>query len=195
MVQIELQIEGGEEILLTPVKKNIVGRNNLYSLIDENQYTWLELELLDNSLSIIFQDQRIIDPESTMRVKLDQLVLSIIEAEQSGTEDSESSDTLESNPYNPDDIKVHSKQFSIKLIYEMIENEDIDLNPEFQRHFVWNSKQKSRLIESILLRIPLPMFYFAEDEDGKISVVDGLQRLTTIKEFMDNKFPLKNLEY
>jgi uncharacterized protein with ParB-like and HNH nuclease domain len=46
----------------------------------------------------------------------------------------------------------HSKQFSIKLIYEMIENEDIDLNPEIQRHFVWNSKQKSRLIESILLR-------------------------------------------
>jgi uncharacterized protein with ParB-like and HNH nuclease domain len=77
----------------------------------------------------------------------------------------------------------------------MIDDGYIDLSPDFQRNFVWNPFQKSRLIESVLLRIPLPMFYFAEDEEGNISVVDGLQRLTTIKEFMDNKFALKGLEY
>ena len=60
---------------------------------------------------------------------------------------------------------------------------------------VWENFEKSRLIESILLRIPLPMFYFAEDNEGKLTVVDGLQRITTIKDFMDNKFPLKNLQY
>ncbi|MFZ2432391.1 MAG: DUF262 domain-containing protein, partial [Lutibacter sp.] len=92
-------------------------------------------------------------------------------------------------------IKVHAKQFSLRLISDMIEDEDINLSPDFQRNFVWNSIQKSRLIESILLRIPLPMFYFSEDNVGKITIVDGLQRLTTIKEFMDNKFPLRNLEY
>jgi len=77
----------------------------------------------------------------------------------------------------------------------MIDDSDIDLSPDFQRNFVWNSAQKSRLIESVLLRIPLPMFYFSEDDEGRITIVDGLQRLTTIKEFMDNKFSLRNLEY
>ena len=77
----------------------------------------------------------------------------------------------------------------------MIENGDIDFTPDFQRHFVWNSIQKSKLIESLLLRIPLPLFYFAEDYEGRLTIVDGLQRLTTIKEFMRNEFPLKNLEY
>jgi hypothetical protein len=77
----------------------------------------------------------------------------------------------------------------------MIENKDIDFTPDFQRNFVWDSLQKSRLIESILLRIPLPMFYLAEDDEGRITVVDGLQRLTTIMDFMNNKFPLKGLQY
>src|SRR5690606_21417035 len=66
---------------------------------------------------------------------------------------------------------------------------------DFQRNLVWSNFQKSRLIESILLRIPLPMFYFAEDFECKLSVVDGLQRISTIKEFIDNKFPLKDLQY
>ena len=77
----------------------------------------------------------------------------------------------------------------------MIENGDIDFTPDFQRNFVWNSIQKSKLIESLLLRIPLPIFYFAEDKEGRLTIVDGLQRLTTIKEFMNNEFPLNYLEY
>jgi uncharacterized protein with ParB-like and HNH nuclease domain len=90
---------------------------------------------------------------------------------------------------------VVSDKISITLIAQMIDNGDIDINPDFQRHLVWDQIQKSRLIESILLRIPLPMFYFAEDKEGKLSIVDGLQRISTIKDFMDNKFPLKNLQY
>jgi uncharacterized protein with ParB-like and HNH nuclease domain len=76
-----------------------------------------------------------------------------------------------------------------------MELEDIDLTPDFQRNLVWDDLRKSRLIESILLRIPLPIFYFAQDEDGRISVVDGLQRLSTIRDFMNNNFRLNNLEY
>ena len=97
----------------------------------------------------------------------------------------------EHSPFNPEEIKVHAKSFSLRLISDMIDDRDIDLSPDFQRNFVWNSAQKSRLIESILLRIPLPMFYFSEDDEGRITIVDGLQRLTTIKEFMDNKLVLK----
>jgi hypothetical protein len=192
-MKIELLINDNDELLLSAVKKN--GDRNRYELVDDSNKSWMELELKNNSFEIIEKDERITEDIANVLIKLDQLVLDVIESEQAGTENTETNNIEETSPYDPDKIKVHSKQFSIKLIEEMIDNGDIDFTPDFQRKFVWNSLQKSRLIESILLRIPLPMFYFAEDDEGKVSVVDGLQRLTTIKEFMENKFPLKNLEY
>ena len=100
------------------------------------------------------------------------------------------------NPYNPKLIRVDTKTFSIRQINEMIEIGDVDLSPDFQRGFVWNDiTRKSRLIESLLLRIPIPVFYFAQDEEGMFQVVDGVQRLTVINSFMKNGFKLKNLEY
>lgn len=103
---------------------------------------------------------------------------------------------IEKEPYDPKLIRVDTKPFSIRHIYEMLHNGDIDLSPDFQREFVWlDITRKSRLIESLLLRIPLPVFYLAQDEEGKFKVVDGVQRLTVIRDFMDNKFKLKNLEY
>jgi len=79
----------------------------------------------------------------------------------------------------------------------MIDEGELDLAPDFQRRRVWRAKQKSLLIESILLRIPLPAFYFSADPDGLLQVVDGVQRLSTIYEFVRSKssFPLDNLEY
>ena len=68
--------------------------------------------------------------------------------------------------------------------------------PEFQRKpGIWNLQRKSRLIESLLLRIPIPVFYFAADESDNWSVVDGLQRTTTIHEFVTGRFALLGLEY
>lgn len=100
------------------------------------------------------------------------------------------------NPYNPKLIRVDTKPFSIWQMNEMIESKDVDLSPDFQRGFVWNDiTRKSRLIESLLLRIPIPVFYFAQDEEGLFQVVDGVQRLTVINSFMKNEFKLKNLEY
>jgi hypothetical protein len=193
-MRIEILIDKNEQIFLTPVSSSNKGKEKNYQLIDDSGYVWIEVALVNNSFDIIRKDSRISEPIEDLRSKLDNLVLEVIEAEQSGTDNTEDK-TEDISPYDPDKIKVHSKQFSIKLIQEMIENGDIDFSPDFQRNFVWDSIQKSRLIESILLRIPLPMFYFSEDEEGKISVVDGLQRLTTIREFMDNKFPLRKLEY
>lgn len=193
---LELKIGENEEILLSPIRKSEVGDNIvLYDLIDSNEKSWIKLELLNNRFVILNKDNAITESDEIIKIKLDGLILEVIEAEQSGTEITESTIIEEASPYDPDKIKVHSKQFSVKLIAEMIDNGDIDFTPDFQRNFVWDSHQKSRLIESILLRIPLPMFYFAEDEEGRVTVVDGLQRLTTIKEFMDNKFPLKGLQY
>lgn len=195
-MKVEFTIQGGNQILLTPIKRtNETNGDKIYELLDDDNAAWMELRLDNNVFEIIFKDQLIEDSSDDIEIKLNTLMLQIIEAEQIGIENTDTANSLDILPYDSDKIKVQSKQFSIKLIEEMIDNEDIVLAPDFQRNFVWTSVQKSRLIESILLRIPLPMFYFSEDEEGKISVVDGLQRLTTIKEFIDNKFPLKSLEY
>ncbi|MEO5728299.1 MAG: DUF262 domain-containing protein [Byssovorax sp.] len=104
-------------------------------------------------------------------------------------------------PYDPTKIRVDPKTFSLRQIIDMIDDKDLDLAPDFQRNKVWKAREKSRLIESILLRIPLPAFYFSADGDGRLRVVDGLQRLSTVHDFVrggvDKKsgFALKDLEY
>ena len=69
----------------------------------------------------------------------------------------------------------------------------IKLDPDFQRQAVWSIKQKSELIESILMGIPLPLIYVKEDDRGVYIIVDGRQRLTTLFQFMNHEFPLQNL--
>ncbi|MER6631467.1 DUF262 domain-containing protein [Streptomyces sp. NPDC000987] len=102
-------------------------------------------------------------------------------------------------PWDPEQIRVNTKQFSLRNALDMIEDGSLELAPDFQRGRVWKPKQKSRLIESVLLQIPLPAFYFAEDTDGLMRVVDGLQRLSTIHDFVrggdERGFELKGLEY
>lgn len=101
-----------------------------------------------------------------------------------------------SKPYDPTQIRVDPKSFSLRNILDMIDDGDLDLAPDFQRMRVWSSQQKSRLIESVLLRIPLPAFYFSSDSEGYMQVVDGVQRLSTIHDFVRrNAFPLQHLEY
>jgi len=103
---------------------------------------------------------------------------------------------IETKPYNPDDIKVRRESFSVFEVNRMMtEQNDIDLNPDFQRNLVWENSRKSALIESILLGIPIPVFYFAESKNGIYRVVDGLQRLSTIKQYLNNEFYLKKLEH
>lgn len=111
------------------------------------------------------------------------------------TEQVADSDSKQLTPYDPEKIRVEPKTFSLREITEMIDDEDLDLSPDFQRNFVWDNTRKSRLIESILLRIPIPVFYFSMDEKGVMHVVDGVQRLTTISQFMDGEFALQDLEY
>lgn len=99
-------------------------------------------------------------------------------------------------PWDPEKIRVSTKSFSLRNVVDMIANDDLDLAPDFQRNKVWKPRQKSRLIESLLLQIPLPAFYFAEDTDGMLRVVDGLQRLSTIYSYArDESFTLRDLEY
>lgn len=87
-------------------------------------------------------------------------------------------------PFDPDSISINSKVVALDTVLRRIKNKTIKLAPDFQRSFVWDKKRKSQLIESMVLKIPLPMFYVAEDENGVWEVVDGLQRLSTIRDFI-----------
>lgn len=190
---VEFNIANEEIISLSVIKKE--DTEATYQLIDTERLIWMELVLIGQNLEILYKDFRIIDDSETIENKLDNVLYEIIEVEKSGADTFNESETTDINPYDPDRIKVRSDKIAVSILSKMIDNHSIDLNPDFQRNLVWNNFQKSRLIESILLRIPLPMFYFSEDNEGNLSVVDGLQRISTIKEFMDNKFPLKNLQY
>ena len=64
------------------------------------------------------------------------------------------------------------------------------MDPDFQRDFIWPEDKQSKLIESVIMRIPLPVFYMAEDDEGRMVVVDGLQRLSTFKQFIDNNLKI-----
>lgn len=124
-----------------------------------------------------------------------------LEAEEAGfdyeIENSENDEEEEKEqPFDAEKIRVDQQMLSVKYMLELMEQNLIELNPGYQRRRVWkDNKKKSLLIESLMLRIPIPAFYFYENENGKYQVIDGQQRLTTIKEFVDGKFRLTGLEY
>ena len=105
-------------------------------------------------------------------------------------------DVALTHPFDPNKIRVTTEPRTIDLLFRRMKHDEIDLAPAFQRRArLWKPHRKGQLIESILLRIPLPVFYVAATEDDMWSVVDGLQRLTTIYDFLSDTFPLQGLEY
>ncbi len=99
-------------------------------------------------------------------------------------------------PYNPEKISIETKVLSMDTCLRRLRQKSIILNPSFQRNEVWDNVRKSRLIESLMLKIPIPMFYVASDEKGVLTVVDGLQRFSAIRDFIiDKTLVLHNLEY
>jgi hypothetical protein len=82
------------------------------------------------------------------------------------------------------EIKTDSYPMSIGELANLYRDRELDIHPEFQRFFRWTEFQKSRWIESVLLGIPLPSIFVAQRDDGVWDVVDGLQRLSTLFQFM-----------
>jgi uncharacterized protein with ParB-like and HNH nuclease domain len=82
------------------------------------------------------------------------------------------------------DVKTDSYPMSVGELVSMYKNNEIILHPEYQRYFRWTPEQKSKLIESMLIGLPLPSFFVAQDGNGNWEVVDGMQRLSTIFDFM-----------
>lgn len=102
--------------------------------------------------------------------------------------------TVPNEGYVFKEVHVTKKDFSVFELARKYKKGDLILDVSFERKLVWKERQKCELIESILMGLPLPIFYFKQLENGKFVVVDGKQRLSTLFEFLDNKFPLKNLK-
>jgi hypothetical protein len=82
------------------------------------------------------------------------------------------------------DIRSDGYSMSIGELVSLYESQEIEIHPEFQRFFRWSDYQKNSLIESILLGIPIPPIFVAQRDDGVWDVIDGLQRLSTIYQFL-----------
>jgi 5-methylcytosine-specific restriction endonuclease McrA len=116
---------------------------------------------------------------------------------------SSSEDQLEPEPEDeqpipkPDDRPVtsQSSDWTISALRDKLDRGQLDLQPKFQREYVWSTRPElpSRLIESLLLEIPIPPIYFGKVTEGRLEVIDGQQRLTTLVNFVSNKFPLRKL--
>lgn len=91
-------------------------------------------------------------------------------------------------------VYTDKKDYPISTIREMFDDGDIIPQPDYQRDYVMDDKKASKLIESILMDIPIPTVYFCEEIDSRLSIIDGQQRLTSIVRFMKNEFALTGLE-
>lgn len=118
------------------------------------------------------------------------------------SENPDSNDEKIAVPFDPEDIDVVTRTMTVDLLLSRTQSKMINLQPDFQRRWgVWDEKRQSRLIESLLLRIPLPVLYAAEDDDESWEIVDGIQRLSTIARFLrpeiisSEPLVLSNLEY
>jgi hypothetical protein len=93
--------------------------------------------------------------------------------------------------YPIDTVLIRNENRTVHDVLRRIEQGSFIMDPDFQRDFIWEEDKQSKLIESVLMRIPLPVFYLAENPKGQMIVVDGLQRLSTFQRFVDNELRLK----
>ena len=90
-------------------------------------------------------------------------------------------------------VYTSQKDFPLSTIREMFDDGDIVTDPDYQRDFVYTQKQSSKLIESMLIGIPIPTVYLCQENDETWSVIDGQQRITSFVFYLENKYPLTGL--
>jgi len=96
--------------------------------------------------------------------------------------------------YPLDDILIRQENRTVHDVVRRIGKGFYVMDPDFQRDFIWKADKQSKLIESVILRIPLPVLYLAEDANGHMIVVDGLQRLSTFDAFLNDRLVLRSLD-
>lgn len=108
-------------------------------------------------------------------------------------EDKENQNNIEI-PHEVRNLTTQAYDKSVSDVVRMIMDKDLVLDPDYQRNYVWDNKKASMLVESIILNVPIPVIYVSEEKDSSWSVIDGLQRLNSLKRFFDGKFKLSGLE-
>ncbi|MEJ1973198.1 MAG: DUF262 domain-containing protein [Lacunisphaera sp.] len=95
----------------------------------------------------------------------------------------------------PEQRRLHTEtyDFSVSTILDYLKEDKKMFIPEFQRRYVWNDTQASRLIESLIIQCPIPVVYLNQEKDERFSVIDGNQRLTSLSRYARNLFSLKGL--
>ena len=91
-------------------------------------------------------------------------------------------------------VFTEKKDFPLSTLKEMVDDGDIIPNPEYQRDYVYTDKQASKLVESVLMGIPIPTIYLCVEEDNTYSVIDGQQRITSLVRYLKNDFALNGLQ-
>ena len=175
------------------IDKNKQGRTSFYfilkNILSKEEKKIIKNETKENKLDSHYSESPIRKEENKYSFH-NELDDSTNYVDSDGVEE----ETEEYQPFNPEEISINTKTISMEGCLRRLEQGTIILAPEFQRNEVWDIKQKSRLIESIMLKIPIPMFYVAADAKEVYSVVDGLQRLSTIKDFVLGKKYLETKE-
>lgn len=96
-------------------------------------------------------------------------------------------ESLDEEPYIEYSLTSYPSDYTLSVLHEQWNNGDI-IVPDFQRGYVWNVRQASKLIESFLLGLPIPQVFFYVDDDNKFLVIDGQQRITSVAYFFDEFF-------
>ncbi len=138
------------------------------------------------------------DEEETVNQVLYELIRDGIEVEPLEEGEGYPAESPEPEQFIPALVNISQPPMNVFNLMERLANNEIDLSPAFQRHWdLWDPKRQSRLIESLMLRIPIPSFYFDTVEEGRWKVIDGLQRLTAFRKYLVNekKEKLSNLQY
>lgn len=140
--------------------------------------------------------------KKTTKPLADELIDELSEVEEEEDEsvdgvevDLDSDDAVEDQyAKQPFRVIYQTNNFLLPQLRDLIGSEEVNLRPEYQRRLRWSNKQKSLLIESLLLNVPIPPVFFYESEFARYEVMDGQQRLNAIKEFLGNDFTLRGLE-
>lgn len=163
----------------------------LYDMLDRINEIVAFSEINDNKISMFTIQDILKNHRDT--VLEEELINKIIdELEKKGVQvlsysDDEDYDADDNAPgdFIPSDVNITEVHLSVSNIIERLENHEYDLSPSFQRHKdLWSDEQQSRLIESLMLKIPLPAFYFNASAEDNWIVIDGLQRLTTFNNYL-----------
>ncbi len=157
------------------------------ALVDADGKILQSFAVVDNTVQLEY-GHYFDNDEQEVRKAIDALRFQAVEQDYAGIEDdsSEESELIEdeTDPFNPDEISIDTKFVTMETLLRRLEQNTIQLNPDFQRQEVWDNVRKSQLIESLMLKIPIPMFYVSSDEMGNWSVVDGLQRISAFRDFI-----------